>query len=225
MSKPIPSRVRIGLFSLVAVVGVGLILGGHSYLELTATVEAPGLEAPDNLDARELLRKVKLFDAAWHSARRGFIRLSEVEINSYLQELTPATDGSSAGAAAASGARPVRCRADLTADGVIFYSWVEWHWGRHTWDLCWRRHAVLRHVPGHWEFAVDSMRVGELKIPPGYWSKVDAILGAADKPFAARYAWLMKVPALEVEPNGLTHQPELRLYTFADTAALSRAQR
>ncbi|MHB8519692.1 MAG: hypothetical protein ACYDH9_02930 [Limisphaerales bacterium] len=222
--KPIPSRLRIVLFALAALLSAGLMLGGHYYLQLTADVEAAGLEAPNTLDARELERKLTMFDEALKSSRHGFIRLSEVEINSYLHEHYPGKRNDGEPDQLSDGCRLIRCRADLTGNEVIFYSWVQMRWHHRAFGFCWQRTAALHRAADRWEFALKSMRVGRQEIRPELWRRVDTLFQTADQGFQEEFAWLMGRPALEIKPSELSQAPELRLYTFPDAGALRAAQ-
>jgi hypothetical protein len=223
--KSIPSRLRIVLFCLGAILSVGLILAGHGYYQLTAPVDAAGLQAPNNLDAKELERKRGMFEAALKTSRHGFIRLSEVEINSYLHEHYHLKAGGGAAAEAENGCRLLKCNADLITGGVVFYSWVQVNWRGRSRTVCWQRMAEVRRAGDHWEFALTSMHVGRQQIPQRYWANVTEFLHGADQPFSESYAWLTKIPNLEIRLSEIGHQPELRLYTFPNTGQLRQAQR
>lgn len=222
--KPIPSRLRIVLFALAVLLSAGLILGGHYYLQLTADVEAASLDAPNALDARELERKLKMYDEALKSSRHGFIRLSEVEINSYLHEHYTGKRNEGQPDQLSDGCWLTKCRADLTGNEVIFFSWVQVRWHHRTLNVCWQRTAALHRVADRWEFVLKSMRVGRQQIRPGLWPRVDAFFQTADQGFQEKFAWLLTQPALEIKTSQLSQQPELRLYTFPDAGALRAAQ-
>src|ERR1051325_1785827 len=51
---------------------------------LTSEIEIAFTQDPNKVEAHEANRKLQLFSEAREAKRRGFIRLSEVEINSFL---------------------------------------------------------------------------------------------------------------------------------------------
>ncbi|MBU6400245.1 MAG: hypothetical protein KGS61_07985 [Verrucomicrobia bacterium] len=223
--KVIPSRARIVLWSAGVLLSLALVIAAYGYYQLSAGVDPPGLEAPNILDARESSRKIKLLDQALSASKHGFIRLSEVEINSYLHAHYPDPRTATNAPPDRDSCRLVKCCVDLVTGAVVFYSWVDLTWHGHTWTLCWQRAVQPRPQGDGWTFSLTAMHVGNLPIPPRFWGNVSEIFAGADAVFTRQYTWLTRLPAVVIQPSELDQAPELRLYTFRDPGLWRDAQR
>jgi hypothetical protein len=208
------------LRALLILAGLGMLMLGYLYVRLTAEVRFPGAQTPTAFDAQEAARKLRLFQEARAASKKGFVRLTEVELNAYLQskylggfDRRPLPE-----TASRHGVR--ECRADLDTNAVDWYCWVRLNrWSQEV-DLCWVRRFSLARADGRWTLELHGMRIGEVDIPARYWEKVQTWLAAADALFAEDCSWLAELPAVELRPNEFSRNPELRLYTYPEPAAM-----
>lgn len=213
------------LVALLLLGGVLVIVLGYWYTKLTADIAPSGIQKPDSLDAKEADRKLGIFEQAMQAARPGFIRLSEVEINSYVAaHYFTDPQGKPAPAATASGTQLLRCLADLTKRDLVWHSWVVKDFHGVRLPMVWTRSFRLLCGRGQWVFDTTSMSLGDVDIPRRYWPQIERWLGDADQVFTTKSNWVRVLPALELHPHEITQTPELRLYTYADTNALRRAK-
>lgn len=220
----IPSVAKKALRILVILFGVGAVLAGYLYLRLTAEVAPPGVQTPSIFDAQEAARKLKLFEQARESARKGFIRLSEVELNSYVRERYLGGFGKSPPPPLAATNGLIDCRVDLATNHLTWYCWLETERWKQRVGLCWTRIFSVARTNDQWTLALQAMRIGDVPVPPRWWARAHALLGPVDDTFSADRAWLSRLPAVELRANEFSQSPELRLYTYAESAALQRAK-
>ena len=193
---------------LLAILVVAGGAGGYLFAQLTAD---PGVELrqnPNPVEAREAIRKVGLFEEARAHNRRGFIRLSEVEINSYLGE-TVFTNRLQT-----NGLTLVRGNVLLNDEGFTFVSRIETPFFGFQLPIVWQRRVKLVKDDTGCQVALTRMQVGRMEIPRNWWPRVEEMFGGFDPRFADRFSWIQKVPTLEIAKNELSKAPELRLYTF-----------
>lgn len=210
-----PSWVR-KLYVTLAVAGtVGLLAGGYSYFAITAEVDLNSFAKPNELDAKEADRKLKLYkDALAVSHRGGFIRFSEIEINSYLHQHYFAGDKSSPTNAPDASPRLLAGRVELSNGGLVWYCWVRKSWLGRPFDLFWERVFELNQAQNRWAFQPRAMRLGRLEMPAGTWALLQKELGAVDQIFTDQLEWLAGLPTLEIKTNEASIKPEFRLFTY-----------
>lgn len=211
------------LRALLILAGLGILVLGYLYMRLTAEVIVPGAQSPTALDAQEATRKLRLFQEARADSKKGFIRLTEVELNSYLRAKYLGGFDRRALPETALRHGVLECRADLDTNAVDWYCWVRLSRWEQQIDLCWVRRFRLARADGRWTLELLGMRIGEVDIPSRYWSKVQTWLGEADALFAEDCSWLAESPAVELRPNEFSRTPELRLYTYPEPAAMPAA--
>jgi hypothetical protein len=207
-----------GGFFFVAVV--------YLYSQVTADFDAEASKEPNAVDAQEARRKLGLYKKALESpGRSGFIRLTEAEINSYLDEryfrdnvknLTNAPDASP---------RLLASRAKLAGQEIQWYCWLRKKWFGLSFPLVSRRGLELCGGTNHWILATRSMDLGKLEVPPRYWPLVSQELGEVDRVFVEDRRWGEKLPWVEIRTNSLNSAPELRLYTLPSPAATNAQPR
>lgn len=206
--REIPTKVRKALFVTAILVGSLLVFGGYFYWQLTADFNNPALEGANSLDASEAKRKFKLLEGALTNAQRGFVRLSETEINSYLAERYQA-------GATNSDPRLIKCRLDLGANEVIVYCWVQKKvWGQEM-ELFWQRHFAVKHQKdGRMAFELTQMHLGNQELPKALWPHLQQSLGKVDSVFREKWDWLQSVPAFDILTNQASRTPEIQLFSY-----------
>lgn len=195
--------------SLVLVVAVLGTVGSLLYL-LTRPLGVDFTQDPNAVEAFEANRKLKLLNEAQTERRQGFIRLSEVEINSFLEGRYNAATSKATN-------RTVR----LVKSGVLLdprsLTFVTWHrvpvLGFEL-PFVWQRVVTPTGDTNGWGFRLRAMRVGDLDVPPEYWSRIEAILGSTDAVFDERKDWLRDLPFVSLAQNEQSKSPEFRLYTY-----------
>jgi hypothetical protein len=218
-----PSVAKKTLRVLLILLGVAVVFGGYFYLRLTADVELAGVQPPNGFDAQEAARKLKLFEQAKEGARKGFIRLTEVELNSYLRERYLGGFGKTPSASAAATNGLLDCRLDLATNRLTLFCWLEKERWKQRVGLCWTRTFGVARTNDRWTLNLQAMRIGDLDVPPRWWPRVQAALGQVDEVFTAESAWAAQLPAVELRANEFSQSPELRLYTYPEPAAWPRA--
>lgn len=195
--------------SLVLVVAVVGTVGSLLYL-LTRPLDIDFAQDPNAVEAFEANRKLKLFNEAQTERRQGFIRLSEVEINSFL-------DGRYNTGKNKQTNSPVK----LVKSGVFLdkksLTFVTWHRAPvlgFELPFVWQRIMTPSNDTNGWDFELRTMRVGHLDIPPEYWDRVQKILGGTDTLFDERKMWLRDLPFVSLAQNEQSKAPEFRLYTY-----------
>lgn len=205
------------LLALAVAIGAILLAGGYYFFQITREVDTGWADTPNSVDALEARRKLRLFQEAQKVSRRGFVRLSEVELNSYLEQNFSAT------AAAAQTNAPgsnglLKSFVSLNVPDVIFYCWVRKKIIGIPVDFVWQRTVRLERAADRWDFPVQAVKVGHLEIQPRDWELANRLLGGADQAFSKQFDWLAHLPGLEIAENELSRRPELRLYTYAAKA-------
>ena len=209
-----PAWVRKLCVTLGIGAGIGLLFLGYLYFQLTADTDASAFKEPNALDAREAERKLGLYRKALaETGRNGFIRLSEIEINAYLQQ--PGVRGKlrSQTNAPASSPRLLESRLMFSGQDIAWYCWIRKRFMGKSISLVWRRDFDLRRETNRWSFVTKSMAIGTVEMPPSYWPLVNRTLGEVDHLFAEEQRWVEGLPLVELRPNAAGASSELRLYT------------
>jgi hypothetical protein len=201
-----------GILKKVAVVlGITMVLalgavGAAGYF-LTRPLSADFAERPNSVEAQEANRKLKLLNSAQTSGKQGFVRFSEVEINSFL-------DGKYKGSATNTPLQLVKAGVFLGESKITFVTWHNASVFGYNLPLVWQRVVKPIKTTNSWTFEVASMRVGQVEIPEGHWGRVEKFLGATDSLFEERKGWLKSLPLVTVAKNEQSETPEVRLYTY-----------
>ncbi|HEV8542305.1 MAG TPA: hypothetical protein VGR78_07935, partial [Verrucomicrobiae bacterium] len=135
----------------IAVVTVGL---AACLVLLTRDADIEFAQNPNSVEAHEAKRKLALFDEAQSTKRKGFVRFSEVEINSFLDQ--EQKNGSQTNAAV----RLVRSSVLLAPPSLTF---VSWHTARIlgvNLPFVWQRTVNMNKGANGWGFSTRQMRVG-----------------------------------------------------------------
>src|SRR5687767_7199144 len=206
-------RVLFLLGLLFAVIIVGALV-----LAFMISREIPyDWDHPNAIEASEARRKLKLYDTSLESGQRGFVRLSELEINSYLASvLSPTNRSTNAVEGEVSG--PVKLRkaaVGLTATNIMLFSWGEAKpLGLPLKFMVQRGLRINQSGTNDWTIATDFMKIGELEIEPKHWPRFQPYLAALDKPLLEQLKWTTNIQAMIVIKADLNTRPEFRLYTF-----------
>ncbi|MBI2950424.1 MAG: hypothetical protein HYY23_22575 [Verrucomicrobia bacterium] len=224
--KARPAWIRKVVTMAWMALGLGFVGVIYFYSQVTADIDEEGFKEPNALDAQEAQRKLGLYKKALEaSARSGFIRLTEVEINSYLSErywgdkLKRATNSPDAGP------RLLEGRAKFSGQEILWYCWIRKKWFGLSFPLVWRRGMELRGGTNNWNLTTRSMRLGKLQVPARYWPLLSKELGDVDRLFAEDRRWVEKLPWVEIRTNNVNAAPELRLYTHPVAPRVSAQRR
>jgi hypothetical protein len=204
-------KVKGILKKLVVALGVTIVLalvavGAAGYF-LTRPLTVDFAERPNSVEAQEANRKLKLLNQAQTSGKQGFVRFSEVEINSFL-------DGKYKGAATNTPLQLVKAGVILGEGKMTFVTWHNATVFGYNLPFVWQRVVKPIKTTNSWNFEVASMRVGQVEIPEGHWASVEKILGATDSLFEERKGWLKSLPMVTLAKNEQSETPEVRLYTY-----------
>lgn len=224
---------------------VGILIGllvaagfvGAGYLGYRLTREPYfDWEDANAIEAREAQRKLRLYDTSYAQGDRGFVRLSQLEINSYLKEListnsaagtsanpppaveetnSPASTAEPPDAMAKRGLQLTRIGVQLGKTNVTLFSWAERRvFGCPIRFVVQRGFHIQQSGANRWDLPMDSIRVGEVQIPARYWNKLEPAIRTLDEPLEGKFAWATNIQAMLITKNEISQRPELRLYTY-----------
>ena len=214
-------KLVVVLFLLGLLAALVAAAAGYLYLQATANVDPSSLGTPSLLDGEEASRKLKQFEDSLKNNKKGYIRLTDQEINSLIHKrfFSESTKGMSNQLAVC---QLQAVRVHMMDTNVSWHAWVRREIGGRKVSLLWTRTGVLHRGKTGWEFALQSMRLGRLKIPEQYWAGVTEQLRDADSRMVDLYNWVMHLPSIEIKPNEISRVPELILYNYSDAAASVR---
>jgi hypothetical protein len=188
------------------------VVGGACFFVYTllGDIEVNIAQNPNSFETQEANRKLKAFNEAQAANKPGFVRLSEPEINGFLQSRYGKADKSRTNAPI----HLIKAGVLLHQNDLTFITWhrvsvfgVDFH-------VVWQRLVSPQRTAGGWRLSLDEMRVGKLTIPGNYWDDVNHLLGACDAAFQERKVWLANVPTMMISHNEITRAPEIRLYSY-----------
>jgi hypothetical protein len=191
-----------GLISIV-LVGAGVCL----FLS-TRDADIEFTQGPNSVEAHEAKRKLALFDEAQTAKRKGFVRLTEVEINSFLEEEQKKDAKTNAPV------RLVKTGVLLNPPNLTVVTWHNAHVLGMSLPFTWQRTMSIAKSTNGWSLAPRQMRLGTLSIPERCWPCVENVFGSCDRAFDDREQWLAKLPAVTLSRNEESKLAELRLYTY-----------
>lgn len=194
---------------------LAVILGtaGITIYTLTRPLEVDFSQEPNAVEAHEANRKLRLLNDAQTTQKRGFVRFSEVEINSFLEGRYNATREAQTN----SPVKLIKSGVILGSDRVNFVTWHQAPVFGLNLPIVWQRIVSPNKTTNGWSFTLASMRVGNLEIPEQHWNRVNAILGVGDTLFEDRKEWLKSLPLVTLAHNEVSKSPEFRLYTYVPT--------
>jgi hypothetical protein len=200
-------RLVVVLLSLPVVLVI--VAGIYGYL----LSRDPGfdMESPNAVDARECRRKLKLYGNSVTNGHIGFVRLSQLEINSYIREALT----NSVGDTNASGLHLKRLGVGLTTTNFTVYSWGEYKVMNFAAPLVVQRtYKITQQGTNQWQLPLESLKIGHVEISERIWDKVLPCLEPLDSAALDRFSWTTNILALLTAKNELSQRPELRLYTY-----------
>lgn len=170
-------------------------------------------ENPNFVEANEARRKLRLYDTSVTNGTRGFARLSQLEINSYLMS------NSTNRATNVVTGEPFRFKKvgiGLGNTNFLVYSWGETSLLGRPVPFTMMRSFQIRQPEedGRWDLTMNFMQVGNVEVPREYWGRFDQVVERMDAPLRNEFAWMTNIPAILVRKNELSQRPELRLYTY-----------
>jgi hypothetical protein len=204
------SQVKKVLILTTLLTGAIAAAAGSVVYLATRPVQIDWQQDPNKVELYEANRKISLFDEAQSTRRKGFIRLSEVEINSFLQNRFKMVSAADTNALLELKKSAVL----LTGTNIQFVAWLEKPVFGYRIPFVWQRSIIPVRENNKWTFAVQEMKIGQLEIPRRFWSQVEAFVGSIDAAFEEKRDWLAQVPSITLSKNELSHFPEVRLYTF-----------
>ena len=183
--------------------------GSFAYLA-TRSYEVDWVVAPNKVELMEANRKLVLFDQAQTNRQKGFIRLSEVEINSLIENRFKIVSGTNKD----STIELTRTAVLLTGTNITFVAWLQKPIYGYRVPLVWQRGVVPVKSTNGWSFSVQHMMLGNLEIPKKFWPDVQEFIGPIDSAFDEKKDWLAQIPEVSLTRNEASHNPEVRLYTY-----------
>ncbi|HYE31212.1 MAG TPA: hypothetical protein VEH27_07285 [Methylomirabilota bacterium] len=203
---------RRWLALLLILVGILAAAGAYLFFQVTADVETRLLDPGDGLDLAEANRKLKVLDDATKRQAKGFIRLSEPEINAHLAHVYKGATNKLPG-----GLAHQRTAINLGPDHITLFSWVGKDIPLMPVKVAWQRTFELKKTGALQQFRLTSMKLGNLAIPPEEWDRVYSLLGAVDSVYTNELGRLAKLPALELRSVAGGRGFEARLYNYDPT--------
>jgi hypothetical protein len=194
-------------FAFAACVALVVVAVGVAGYYLTRPLPETFSTRPNVVEAQEANRKLKLLNEAQSSRKQGFVRFSEVEINSFLDKYNSSNSTNAP-------VQLVKAGVFLGEGEVNFVTWHSLDVFGFKVPFVWQRVLTPIKQKEGWNFTMRSMKVGAVEIPEGNWSKVEEVLGTTDALFAERKEWLKTVPMVQLAQNELSETPEVRLYTY-----------
>lgn len=230
-----PPRLKLWLKRIATVVGVAVLVVaaviGFLYLRCTSAVGIYESQAVKTSAANEAKRKLALFQS---SNRRGYVRLTEAEMNAYLDELvadgtlmalTNTTNTTNTAAAARIGVSLLRSRIYLVPEGFLWNCWLKTKLGPLAPEVAWQRLFRVARVSNRWEAELSAMTLGRQRVPRWAWPWAEKVLGQISQPFHNKFNWLANAPAVEIKTNDLSLRLELKLFNYPDTNVLIEANK
>jgi hypothetical protein len=172
-------------------------------------------EHPNIVEATAARTKLKKYDDSLARGDRGYVRLTQLEINSYLMTLRTNFATNKIEGTAAVPIHLHKVGVNLGQTNFVLYSWGHAKvFGLSLPFVLQRGFGIQQEGTNHWEFPVEFMRVGDMDIPQEFWPRLEAIINDADAPLLAEMRWMTNIQAMLVTKNELSERPEFRLYTY-----------
>ncbi len=191
---------------------VAAAVPGFVIWRATQEVDPGWLSKLNQKEADEARRKIKLVSDALKSSKRGFVNLSQLEINSYI---TANTTEAVKGKTNTGPAVLVKSCMDMSYQDFGWYCLVKKTIYGKTFEVTWERTVGLEQAGGKWTFPIKTMRVGEFKVPKQLWQKVEQFFGPVDQIYNSDFEWLSKLPGIQITTNTVTRKPQLTLYSYS----------
>lgn len=199
-----------------------LLLAGAGYLGYMLTRD-PGIawDEPNSVEADFAAKQLAFYKKSKAEGVRGWVKLTEVELNSYLQSAL--TNKLAATEAAPAMRFPVtlkRIGVSLHKRDLTIYSWGEIKVASLPVPFVVERTvAIQQEGANHWDLALQSLRIGEVEVPKRFWPNFAPTLQALDASVLSQLSWTTNINAMLVARNELSQRSELHLYTYAPIPA------
>jgi hypothetical protein len=202
---------------LLILIGIIGGLAAYVFFQVTAEVETRSIDPGDGLDAAEATRKIKALDDASKRSAKGFIRLSEPEINAHLAKIYKGNTNSH------NGLLHVRSAVNLGPDHFTLFTWVKKSLPFMPIETAWQRKFELSGTGPAKQFKLVSMKIGNLTVPENEWARVEKFLGPVDAVYSNEVTRLLLLPAIELRSVAGGRGFEARFYNY-DPATTSVIQ-
>jgi len=168
-------------------------------------------ETPNKFEAARFMTKFNSYEKALTDGRKGFMRFSQGEINSYIRQsmtnLPTATN--------TPGMHFRKMGIGLTATNLMVYTWGEYRvFNMPLKFVAQRAYRIDQEGTNQWQMHMESFKVGELEVPKSCWDSLGGFVQPLDQPMMEQFAWRTNIQALLVRKNEISERPELRLYTY-----------
>ncbi len=196
---------RIFLVLILVVLAAVATLG---YL-LTMEVPVPRSGKLNKLDSKEAARKIKLISEAFLTGKKGFVRLSDVELNSFLKENVhiPSTGPTNELAALR------LCQVQYGNASFTAYSFVQKQVLGRPIEFVWQRDFILDPSGDIKRLRLAGMKLGKVPVNQKLWPHVNQLFYGCDQALIKQFDWVPKLPAVYITNNEANSSLELRLYS------------
>jgi hypothetical protein len=204
-------RVFLFLGLLVAVLFVSALVGAYMLSR------DPGFnwENPNVIEANHFKGKLQRYENAMTNGTHGYVRFSQLEINSYIrQSLTNSAETN------APGLRLRQVALGLAHTNLTLYSYGQYRLFNLPLNfVVQREYYIKQEGANQWEMPLESFKVGEVEVPRRWWDSAANFLEPLDQPLKEQFGWSTNIPALAVAKNELSERPELRIFTYKPVSA------
>ena len=193
-----------------------LIVGAVGFVlyQVTRPIDPGWVDKVNAPFLAEATRKIKLVTDAQKASKRGFVSLSEGEINAYIAEF--AKGALKAGAKTnAPGAILQKSLLELSFDGITWDTALEKSFYGHPVDFVWQRTFSVELAKSSIAFPLTEMRLGKISVPKKYWSQVQTAFGRIDDLYSSQLELATHLPAMAITTNDATRHPQLTLYSYS----------
>jgi len=207
MPSPRTKRVLFIVGLLFLVVFVGALVGAY----MISRDPGFAFEDPKKFEADRFATKLGKYETAVANQQKGFVRFSQAEINSYIQQSMtnrPAETN-------ATGLQLRRVGIGLGNTNVMVHTWAEYKALGLPLKFCAQRgFRIEQNGTNEWRMPLESFKVGEVEVPKRFWDSATAFLRPIDESVIEQFAWRTNIQAILVRKNEISDHPELRLYTY-----------
>lgn len=194
--------------------GCGVVLLAALVLGLMATwpVTPPWLQIPNPAHQYDAIVKWRLLEDSRRLGRKGYVRFSEVEINSHVGDwLVQRREAVGEGG----GDLPKRICFELKPDRVNLYYWFDSTVLGRPRESVWIRTLKFNpNATGASRWSLSEIRLGRAPLPKFVWGRVLGWLSQTDRRLAdTRFEWVLENLNCVLSKDVQSGLPELRIYT------------
>lgn len=191
---------------LIVVVAALVFLYFQLFTDLKDNIGA----SPNYIDTNEATRKLDIFRNALDIRRKGYIRLTEGEINSELHKFYSSQDENKKVPLPAIS----KCRVILDQGDAIILCWVRTPFLNGEKTIVWRRRFELSPYVMGQSLTLLSMHLGKISIPEPLWPAVNDWIGSVNKNLRQNFAWALELPKAEIRLSEDGNEEELKIFTY-----------